>query len=171
MRFLPFSLFFCLAILISPIKAETMEIVGFEFENPLGPAQMTELGRGAYSANWPKDKPYKEATVEMIVVSVSPGAVKAMSEGGGSVYKATLATFMGLAVEPEEINKTLFFGSTSARRVYNSSVPRKNSANVFSKTLDDGSFVLVGVRIFEPRQEGVGKLIQSIGNTFKKVKK
>jgi hypothetical protein len=167
MRILTLFLLSCFFILNSPLAAETMEINGFEFENPLGPTQVTELGPGAYSASWPKDKPYKQASVELIVVNVGPDAVKSISESGQSVYETMLVSFMGLTVEPEQINKTLFFGSTSARRVYNSNVPREHSANVFSKILDDGSFVLVGVRIFETRQGG-GDLIRSIANTFER---
>ena len=167
MKILTLTLFLCLCFSTTFLSAETLEIDRFELENPLGPAQFTELGRGAFSATWPEDKPYEEASVELIVVNLGPSAVKTMSDGGGSVYDVILVTFLGIFEEPEEINKTLFLGATSARKVYASSVPREHKANIFSKTLGDGSFVLVGVRIFEPN-EGGGELVQSIANTFKR---
>lgn len=157
-------LIFFLIWISSSVMAETMVINSFQFDNPLGAANVTKLGHEAYSAHWPGDKPYKEAATELIVVRVSPDAVEAMKEAEGGVYQATLASFMGLTGEPEEINKTLFFGSTSARKVYSSKIPRPHSANVFSKTLDDGSYVLVGVRVY---QDGGSKLVQSIANTFR----
>ncbi len=168
MTFFRFALLFFGLALVCPTLADTMVLNGFQFENPLGTAKTTEIGRGVYSAHWPADKPYKEADTEMIIVNLGPSTVETMSEGGGNVYEATLASMMGLFVEPKEINKTLFMGSTSARSVYNSSVPRKHVANVFSKTLEDGSFVLVGVRSFNPGSKESGKLIQSIANTFQK---
>ena len=163
-----FALLYFGLLLACPTLADTMVLNGFEFDNPLGKATTTELGRGVYSAHWPADRPYKQADTELIIVSLGPSTVKTMSEGGGNVYEATLASMMGLFVEPEEVNKTLFMGSTSARNVYNSSVPRKHVANVFSKNLEDGSFVLVGVRSFNPGSKESGKLVQSIANTFKK---
>ena len=171
MRIFRTVLFVFTLLLCAPTLADPMEINGFQFENPLGKASTTELGRGVMSAHWPGDKPYKEAQAEIIVVNLGPSTVETMAEGGGNVYDAVLASMMGLFIEPEEINKTLFMGSTSSRQVYNSSVPRKHVASVFSKNLEDGSFVLVGVRSYDPANDGAGKLIQSIANTFKKAPK
>ena len=166
MRSLALSTFLFLALSLT-VLADDMAIGRFVFDNPLGPTEITEIGSEAYSAVWPAGKPYKEAEVEMIVVWNAPDIVNRMKEEGANLYLVTLSSFMGLAGEPESVNKTLFFGSTSARRVYQSKVPRAHRANVFSKTLPDGSFVLIGVRSFHPHRISVGDLIQSIGNTFR----
>lgn len=166
MKKLALSFLFLLALGV-PVWAEDMTISRFVFDNPLGPTEITEIGSEAYSATWPAGAPYKEADVEMIVVWNAPDIVNSMKEESADIYLVTLSSFMGLSGEPESVNKTLFFGSTAARRVYQSGVPRAHRADVFSKTLPDGSFVLVGVRSFHPHRTNVGDLIQSIGNTFR----
>ena len=166
MKSLTISIFLLLA-LSYPTWAEDWTIGRFVFDNPLGPTEVTEIGSEAYSATWPAGVPYEEADLEMIVVWNASDIVNSMKEEGADLYRVSLNSFMALSGEPEGINKTLFFGSTSARRVYQSELPRAHRADVFSKTLPDGSFVLVGVRSFRPHRINVGDLIQSIGNTFR----
>lgn len=156
-----------IAFLTLPSLAEDMVIDRYRFDNPLGPTKVEKLGLDAYSCQWPADVPYKEAKIELIVVTYEKKAVTKMREVKASPYNAALNNFMGLFGEPESINKTLFFGSTSARKVYTSKVPRPHKSNVFSKTLKDGSFVLVGVRSFASPNPQVGDLTRAIGNTFK----
>lgn len=161
--FLPILFLF----LLSPVLAEEVVVDRFCFDSPFSDTKFEKLGGGGFSATWPADKPYKEAALEMIVASYDADAVKAISEGDGSLYRAALSTFTGIYGEPKSINKTLFFGTTSAHQIYDSKVPRKHESHVYSKALKDGSFVLVAVRVFQPRELKYGQLLRSIANTFK----
>jgi hypothetical protein len=144
-----------------------MTIDRYTFDNPLESTTVEKLGLDAYTCTWPPGAPYKEVTIEMIVVSLDAEGVKMVEDNGSSPYTMALANFTGTSKEPESVNKTLFFEGTSARRVYQAKIPRENTLNTFSKKLDDGSFVFVAVRSFQSPDPKVGDLISAIANSFK----
>lgn len=78
-----------------------------------------------------------------------------------------LSTYFSLGGQPESVNKTLFLGGTSARSVYLGKHPREHEAHIFSKELEDGGFVMVGVRFFAPVESQTGALLQAVANTFR----
>ncbi|HIB64734.1 MAG TPA: hypothetical protein EYO33_06405 [Phycisphaerales bacterium] len=160
------SLLFTLVLGTLPVFAEPTEINGFTWDNPLGPTKVEKLGVEAKACRWPAGVPYKETQLELIVVHYDAETVEQTERR--EVYQAALGTYLGMMKKPEEVNKTLFFGSTGAREVYRGSIPRKNEIHAFSKFLEDGSFVLVAIRAFEPTHPELGKLIQSVANTFKR---
>lgn len=162
------TVFFLSALLTMTSSAEELVIGTYVFDNPLGPTKVERLGPDAWGCTWPENAPHEQADIELIVASFSPAAVNAVTEGGGSMEDMTLSTYFGLGGQPEGINKTLFMGSTSARRVYPGKTPRAHEAHVFSKSLDDGGFVMLGVRFFTPPSAQSGKLLQSIANTFRR---
>ncbi len=153
--------------LVLPSQAEDLNIDRFCLENNLGPTKVEELGLDAYTCYWPADVDYKEAQVELIVASLDAEGLKQVKESGSSPYQMMLTNFTGIFSEPESINKTLFVGSTGARQVYHSKIPRKNTVNTSSKYLDDGSFVFVAVRSFKTPNPKAAKLITAIANTFR----
>lgn len=143
-----------------------MTIGDFVWDNPAGPTKVEKLGVGALSCRWPADVPYKETQLEMVVVSYPAEVFKEM--GAKGALKSTMGTYLGTMKDPEEINKTLFFGSTAARRVYRGSIPKKQETHVYSKVLEDGSYVVVALRAFEPRSDKLGDLLRAVANTFRK---
>lgn len=161
------SLLFLLFALTCTGFPEELSIGHFKFDNTLGPTQVERLGPEAWGCAWPGSKPPQESEVELIVANFSPKAVEAMTEGGASLYDVALSTYMGLGGQAESINKALFLGATTARRVYQGKTPRVHQAHVFSKTLEDGSFVMVGIRFFREPNSEKGALLSSISNTFK----
>lgn len=163
MRFLALALLVMLAV---PAGADPIEISGFTLDCPLEKTEITRLGPGAHSCTWPAGAPYKEVNLELVVATIDAAAVKQMQEHGTSPSQLALSNFLGLTGQPEEINKTLFLGSTSARRVYSTKIPRPQRVHVFEKSLPDGGYVMVAVRDFGGN-ELLGKLLQSIANTFK----
>lgn len=151
---------------LGPSQAEQLEIGGFVLDNPLGPTEVEKIGLNAWGCTWPAGVPYKEAQVELIVATFPADAAREITEAGDSVTEVALTTYLGLSGEPEQINKTLFMKGTEARRVYHSSIPRDHETHVFTKRLDDDSFVMVGVRYFVPPTGTNGGLLQAIANTF-----
>lgn len=155
-----------LAFFSSGAIAEELDIGRFCLDNPLGETKVEKLGVEALECSWPTGVEFKEKDVQLIVVDFDKEAVDMISENA-SVYTLALSTYLGLYKEPEEINKTLFFGETGARNVYSTSIPRPNKVHVFSKKLKDGSFVMVGVRYFTPPNGETGGLLRAIANSFK----
>ncbi len=159
--------FLILLLLLSlPISAEPLKLGDFTLDSPLEFGPVERLGVGAVSATYPADKPYKEITVELVVIHHSASAVATMKEGGGTISDSTRMTFLGSAAKAEEINKTLFLGKTRARKVYSGKIPRPHRLHTFESFLPDGGYVMVAVRAFGSNPK-VGSLLQSIANTFK----
>lgn len=156
-----------LVLIAAPVLAEDIRVGPFLFDNPLGPPQFTELSEDALSLTWPTGASYDEVQTEMMVVVQSAQKVATIKDGGGDAYRAALASHLALTGEPETINKTLFFGSTAARTVYQSAVPRTHEAHVFHTTLPDGSLLILGVRFFDEITPVGGDLLRNIGNTFR----
>ena len=161
--FLPLIALF---LLFSPVIAEEVEVRGFTFDCPFPETEFKKLGAEASSATWPAEATFEDAAVQMIVASFDAESAKMISEGGGSLYQYALSTYMAIYGKPESINKTLFFGGTSARKQYNSSVPRKHVAHVYAKPLKGGGYVMVGVRVFKPKELKYGDLLRAVANTF-----
>lgn len=155
----------CCLLFALPAAAEPMTINGFSLDSPVKFAEPTKLGLDAYSATYPADKPYKEAQLELVVVTYSAEAVKSMKGSGALIGRIARSNFLGFLGDPEEVNKTLFLGKTGARRVYSAKIPRQNKLHVFEGTLKDGSFVMVAIRDFGGTSK-VGDLIRSVANTF-----
>ena len=156
-----------LSFLCLPCLAEDLTVDRYVFDCPLETVEFEKFGLDAYHATWPAGVDYENAEIEMMVVTFDSEGVRMMEEGGSAPYLAALSTFAGIFKEPESINKTLFFGSTAARQVYQATIPRKNTLHTFSKTLGDGSFVFVAVRSFKEQNPGVGPLLSAIGNSFR----
>lgn len=158
------SLLFMLLLTV-PALAAPLPLEGFTLDCPWELPDIARHGGGGRYCTWPQGVPYEKATAELIVVTLPKEAVGSMKEAGVSPAKVALSNHLGLASEPVEINKTLFMGATGARLVYESTVPRPHKAHVFSKSLPDGSFVMVAVRDFGHPQ--LGKLLQAVANTFR----
>jgi hypothetical protein len=161
-------IFTCLiALLTMPGLSEEMVIDRYSFENPLEASEVGELGLDAYTCHWPAQVPYSEATLELVVVSFDKEGVATLEASDVSPYDIALTNFLGIYGEPKSVNKTLFFGLTSARKVYEPKIPRPHELHVYSKTLEDGSFLMVAVRSFASPNPDAAALNQAIANTFK----
>lgn len=156
---------FALLLFTSSVLAEPMALPGYTWDSPVKFGEVQELGPDAYFATYPADVEYGQAQLELIVVHTPRDAVAMMQEGGADPKSDTLVIFLGLAVQPDEINKTLFMGSTEARLVFESSVPRQHTAHVYQKYLQDGALVTVGVRDFGSKSL-IADVLRGISETF-----
>lgn len=159
-------LLFLLLFLALPAFAEPMKFGDFVLDSDLEFGAVERLGPGASTATYPASKPYKEVEIELVVVHHSASTVETMEEGGGKVSESSRATFLGSTAKPEEINKTLFLGKTAARQVFEGKIPRAHRLHVFESRLEDGGYVMVAVRAFQPGPP-LGTLLQQIANTFR----
>ena len=147
--------------------AEEMRIGDYSFENKLGPTIVKKIDDKAYSCYWPTGVPSKKAEVELIVVTYDAAAAKKVRDKGESLLTSAVSRYLGLSGRPDSVNKTLFFKKTSARRAYKSMTPRKHRADVYSKVLPGGNYLVVGVRSFKSPNPLARKLSIAIANNFK----
>lgn len=144
----------------------TMTLPGFKWTSPVAFGEVQELGPDAYSATYPADVDYEDAQLEFIMAYTPRESVVTIQEGGADPKTLALATFLGLSGRPDQVNKALFMGGTEARCVYPSNVPRRHTAHVFQKYLEDGSLVTVGLRDFGGAGPLVGDVLRGISETF-----
>lgn len=163
LSFIALLLSLCTGIWAEP---NTMTLPGFKWETPVAFGEVQELGPDAYVATYPADVDYEDAKLELIVAYTPRESVVTMQEGGADPKTLALVTFLGLTGRPDQINKTLFMGGTEARCVYPSDVPRRHTAHVFQKFLDDGSLITVGLRDFGGNGPVVGDVLRGISETF-----
>lgn len=156
-------------LLIAGVSAETLLIDEYQFDNPLPPTKVERLSESVFSCHWPAGSSLPEAKVQMIVATLDASTVSETMHAKKSVGQRALKEFMGITSKPTGINKTLFFGKTSARKVFEETGPRAHEAHVFGKFLSDGSYVQVGIRLFEKRNSG--GLISAVANSFSLQKK
>ncbi len=155
-----------ICLLTGPAFSESVPVPGYTWDSPVQFSPPVELGPDAYSVTWPAEAEYDDAQLEMVVVTTPSEAVIGMREAGVAVSEVVLSTYLGLTGQPAEINKTLFMGSTAARLVYKTSVPRDHRVNVFQKNLDSGELVTVAVRIYS-EDAPAGEVLRAIANSFK----
>jgi hypothetical protein len=144
-----------------------MPLPGYTWDSPITFGEVQELGPDAYFATYPADVEYEKAQIELVVVHTPRESVATMTEGGADPRTLALVTFLGLSGRPDQINKTLFMGGTEARTVFSSNIPRRHTAHVYQKLLDDGSMVTVGLRDFGGSPPPlVGEVLRGIADTF-----
>ena len=144
----------------------TMTLPGFTWQSPIVFGEVQELGPDAYDATYPADVDYEEAKLELVVAYTPRESVVTIQEGGADPKTLALVTFMGLSGRPDQVNKALFMGGTEARTVYDSDVPRRHTAHVFQKYLEDGALVTVGLRDYGGNGPLVGDVLRGISETF-----
>lgn len=157
---------FLFASLITTAAAETVELGRFEMESSWPSTEVSRLGAEAVDTHWPADKSYEECAAHLIVVDFDAETMTMMSEDGGDPFVYALATYLAIYGEPEAGEETQFMGTTCQRKTYRSSVPREHKLYVFSNKMQDGSCVIVGLRVFEVTEE-TEKLLENISKSFR----
>lgn len=155
-----------LASLFATSQAEPVAFGRFSMDCALPPSQVKRLGVEALHAHWPANQAYEKSTAEIIVVEYDAETMKIMSEGDGDPFVSALGTYLAIYGEPEKTENTPFMGSPEKLRVFKSGVPRDHALYVYTKKLTDGSYVVVGVRVFQ-ESEKTRALLQSVANSFK----
>lgn len=157
---------FVLLLLCGAVWAEPMTLPGYRWDPPVKFGALQELGPDAYFATYPADAEYEEVQLEFVLVHTPRESVVTMQEGGADAKTLALVTFLGLSGRPDQINKTLFMGGTEARTVYTSNIPRRHTAHVYQKYLEDGSLVTVALRDYGGGGPLVGDVLRGISDTL-----
>lgn len=159
-----------LASLITTAAAETIEFGRFEMDSFWPSTKVSRLGAEAVNTHWPADKSYEECAAHLIVVDFDAETMSMMSADGGDPFVYALSTYLAIYGEPESSEESQFLGGTCERKIYRSSVPREHKLHVFSKRMQDGSFVIVGLRIFDVTEE-TEKLVKGVSSSFRSSEK
>jgi hypothetical protein len=146
--------------------AEPMRMPGYLWEPPVSFGELQELGPDAFYAAFPADAEIEQSQLELIVVHTPRESVVTMQESGANPRTLALATFLGLTGRPEQINKTLFMGTTEARLVYLSENPRRHVVHIYQADLDDGSLVTVALRDYANGRPPLGDVLRAISDSF-----